>query len=185
MYCLIRSLLKTAIKFGNYNLGFHGERVVGEYLNRLMLEGCEVFHDLQAGAKWNIDHVIVSPRGVFAVETKTRRKPDADEGHKVAFTGTDLQYPTWTDRHGLKQAADNSRWLADFLTKSTGERVKVAPVLTLPGWMINRTGKNTVSVLNPKEIRAMVLDTRLPLLDEAQRKRICFQLDQKCRNVDL
>jgi len=181
----ISYLMKQGLKYADYNLGFHGERVVGEHLNRLMLDGCEVFHDLEVEAKWNIDHIVVSPRGVFVVETKTRRKPTGENGHKLIFTGTDLEFPTWKDQHGLKQAADNARWLANFLTKSTGERVEVTPILTFPGWWVERQGKNTVNVLNPKEIRGVVTDNRLPLLDEGQRKRICFQLEQKCRNVDL
>lgn len=187
--CLVISsisfLTTHGSKYANYILGFHGERVVGEHLNRLMLDGCEVFHDLVVDDKWNIDHIIVSPRGVFVIETKTRRKPIGDNGHKVIFNGTDLEFSTWKDQHGLKQAADNARWVADFLTKSTGERVNATPILTLPGWWVERKGKGTVNVLNPKQIREVVIDNRLPLLDEKQRRRICFQLEQKCRDVEL
>lgn len=185
MFFVFRPLLKLQTQFLNNGLGLHGERVVGEHLNRLMLDGCEVFHDLQLSDNWNIDHVVVSPCGVFAVETKAYRKPDTEDGHKVFFTGTELQFPTWTDRDDLKQAADNARQLADFLTKSTGERVEVAPILTLPGWWVELKGKGPVSVLNPKLIGGVVLDSRRPFLDKAQRKRICHQLEQKCRDVEM
>jgi len=181
----IRWLVKLGEKITNYRLGLLGEEVVGEQLNRLMLDGCEVFHDVPGDGEWNVDHVVVSPRGVFAVETKSRRKQREKDGHKVVFTGTELQFPNWTDPHGLKQAALNADWLSGFLSKATGERVKASPILTLPGWMIERRGKNGVSVLNQKEIRRVVLDERLPRLDEAQRQRICHQLDQRCRDVEV
>ena len=180
-----RPLFSLQTQFLNNTLGFHGERIVGEQLNRLMLDGCEVFHDLQLADNWNIDHVIVSPYGVFAVETKGRRKPDVADGYKVIFTGSELQFPNGTDRSSLQQATDSARQLAGFLTKSTGEHVEVAPILTFPGWYVELKGKGNVHVLNPKLIGSVVLDSRRPLLDEARRKRICFQLEQKCRDVEM
>jgi hypothetical protein len=181
----IRSLAKLGAEMANHRLGLLGEEVVGEHLNRLMLDGCEVFHDVPGDGKWNVDHVVVSPRGVFAVETKTRRKQEVKDGHKVTFTGTELQFPTWTDSHGLKQAKENAEWLGRFLTKATGEPAKTSAILTLPGWMVELRGKNCVSVLNPKQIRQVVLNDRLPFLDEGQRKRICHQLEQRCRDVEV
>ena len=50
-----------------------GERDVAEYLNDLRKLDCYVLHDLP-GKDFNIDHIIVSKQGVFAVETKTFSK---------------------------------------------------------------------------------------------------------------
>mgnify|MGYP000447730379 CR=1 FL=1 len=45
---------------------------VAEALAPLTVDGCRIFHDVPAAA-FNLDHVIVGPTGVFALETKTRR----------------------------------------------------------------------------------------------------------------
>ncbi len=58
----------------NWRLGFNGERLVGQILNRLMLEGCQVFHDFSLASNWNLDHIVVAPSGVYAIETKMRSK---------------------------------------------------------------------------------------------------------------
>ncbi len=47
-----------------------GERAVAEYLDLLRDDGHRVFHDI-VGPNFNIDHVIVEPRSIFTVETKT------------------------------------------------------------------------------------------------------------------
>jgi hypothetical protein len=53
--------------------GLDGERAVAEYLDLLREEGFRVIHDIPAD-KFNIDHVLVGPQGVFMVETKTLSK---------------------------------------------------------------------------------------------------------------
>lgn len=54
--------------------GMLAERITGMQLNRLVASGCIVLHDLPA-AGFNIDHVVIAPRGVYAVETKSVRNP--------------------------------------------------------------------------------------------------------------
>jgi hypothetical protein len=46
-------------------------------------------------------------------------------------------------------------------------------------------GKSDVSVLNPKQIRSVILGNGSPTLSPAQMQRIVHQLDQKCRDVEL
>lgn len=54
-------------------IGMAGEMAAGEELNRLMFDGYHVYHDFPA-VRFNIDHILVGPPGVFAVETKARSK---------------------------------------------------------------------------------------------------------------
>jgi hypothetical protein len=137
--CLITSFFvcsfffwKAAIiiqRYANHRLGFLGEQVVGQILDRLSSDTIRVFHDLEVsepGKKpWNIDHVVLTPAGVFCIETKCRRKPrgitpDGQQGHKVIFDGQQLifPHPMGTDRHGVDQATRNAKWLADKLSIS-------------------------------------------------------------------
>jgi hypothetical protein len=175
-------------KYRNYSLGYSGERAVGEELNQLLRDGCHVFHDYPADPKWNIDHIVVAPSGVFLIETKTRRKKRAPKGkreHEIIYDGETLEFPHCRDTYGLDQAKRNAKWLSRELTSATGEPVYVKPILTFPGWFIIVRGKGDVMVWNPKQIRQVILENSPQKLSEAQRQRIVHQLDQKCRDVEF
>jgi hypothetical protein len=55
---------------GRWLRGAEGEEAVGGILDRLTADGWHVIHDVTFG-RGNIDHVVVGPGGVFAVETKS------------------------------------------------------------------------------------------------------------------
>jgi hypothetical protein len=178
----------------NHRLGLLGEQVVGQILDQLSSESIRVFHDMEikepGGKPWNIDHVVVSPAGVFAIETKTRRKPrgiapDGQQGHKVIFDGQQLRFPApmSADRHGLDQTQRNADWLSGKLTALNGCAVPVTPVLVLPGWWVEAKGKGPVSVLNPKGLRSF-LGGRAPAFSEKRHRAITAQLEERCR-IDL
>src|SRR5688572_1213217 len=74
-----QKLFFLARELWDSRLGFTGERVVGEELNQFLASGFRVFHDVPFD-NFNIDHVLVGPPGVYAVETKARRKPATIKG---------------------------------------------------------------------------------------------------------
>jgi hypothetical protein len=131
---------RSLIRYHNDRLGYLGERFVGDCLEPLKRNGWYIFHDVPGLAgerKFNLDHVAVGPGGVWAIETKTRRKGRARRGfdpHKVFFDGTNLVWPWGEDPYGPEQAKFNSEWLQAWLLKRTGIRLGVCPVLALPGW---------------------------------------------------
>lgn len=160
--CVLRSGVGIK-RYINCRLGLQGEQIVGQVLDRASSETIEVFHDLEIrepGKKpWNIDHVVLTPAGVFAIETKARRKPRTtagvgQQGHKVLYDGRQLLFPSpmKANRFGLEQAERNSVWLGEKIRKLTGERIPVWPVLVLPGWWVEAKGKGPVSVLNQKQL---------------------------------
>lgn len=122
-----------------------------------------IIHDVQAG-DFNIDHVVITPAGVFAIETKSRLKPPAGNGSpKVKYNGKTLEFPGWTESKPVEQAERQARWLANYLHKETGERFAVTAVLALPGWWIDRTARlapDMVQVINPKNCGWLVLPER-------------------------
>lgn len=179
---------KPMKKAQNFRLGFDGERIVGEELNQLMLKGCHVFHDVPVGKLGNIDHVVVAPHAVFAIETKTRRKRNRDKNkaaHEVTYDGRKLEFPSGRDTDALQQAARNAKWLADHLTRLTSEKVHVKPVLTFPGWFVDRQGKGIVNVVNPRELPDAIVDERSPRMNANQHERIVRLLEERCRNGKL
>ena len=176
-------IYKLARSRANYWLGYEGERFVGEELSQLIMLGFEIYHDVPFDG-FNIDHVLVGPRGVFIVETKTRRKPVNEDGKKefrVQYDGKCLQGPWGADSYGIEQAKNNAKTLAIWLSEATGENVWAIPILTLPGWLVERKAPaDELYVLNPKEIY-QVCESRPEKLTAPQIRRICHQLDQKCR----
>ena len=89
-----------------------------------------------------------------------------------------------TDRgNGLQQAANNARTISQFLSGATGQSVFVQPILTLPGWWVDRTvPKSSVWVLNPKEIIGACKDAAPNLTSPAMRA-IVYQLERHCKIV--
>jgi hypothetical protein len=188
---VVRRLVNGIDRWRNTWLGFYGERVVAESLEELKPQGFRIFHDVPAGdAKnpFNIDHVIVGPSGVFAVETKTRRKGRARAGfaeHQIIYDGQVLAYPWGEDRFGLDQAARQATWLQAWLEQLIGQPVRVQPILTFPGWMVITRARGAVTVLNPKQIPAAVALRGEPAFDDRQLDLIARQLDTRCRDVEF
>jgi preprotein translocase subunit YajC len=191
MYFAARYLVLKIEQANNRYLGFFGERVVAEALEPLKTRGWRVFHDIPCGdakSPFNIDHVVVGSGGVFAIETKTRRKGRARDGfaaHEIIYDGSVLAYPWGEDRHGLDQAQRQAQWLAGWIAKQLGVHVTVWPLLTFPGWMIIRRGKGTVVVVNPKELPSAIESRPANTLDSRQIDLIARQLDARCRDVEF
>jgi len=189
MAWLAISLTRLLKRHRDYDLGFNGERFVGEQLNTLLSSGCRVFHDFPAKGFGNIDHIVVTRTGVFAIETKAISKDGnllrGARDYDVIFDGHRLQFPNSFDTGKLKQAGRAAQWLADYLTSAIGAAVEVVPILTLPGWMVIRQGKGQVNVLNPKEIDSATLNALASGLPTQSFDSICNKLDQKCRDIQF
>ena len=130
-----------------------GERAVGQFLERLREGGYQVFHDV-IGTGFNLDHVIVGPAGIFAIETKTFSKPTRREatikidGERILVDGRQ------PDRDPIAQAKAQATWLRDLLTESTGRKFAVRSVILFPGWYVeqDRASRREIWVLNPKAL---------------------------------
>lgn len=185
-----RHILARFGRYRNDRLGYLGERAVGEGLLPLIECGYRVFHDVPAvagGKPFNVDHVAVGPNGVFAIETKTRRKGRARPGfddYKVAYDGKRLIWPWTEDDFGLQQAESRARWLSQWLTQITGMAIAARPFLVLPGWYVVPKGLGPVTVISHKQLATSILRAAPTPLDTKQIDLIARQLDQRCRDVD-
>jgi hypothetical protein len=178
----LATLLTTRRKM---RLGYEAELAAGQELNRLMLDGYQVYHDFPAEG-FNIDHIVVGRTGVFAIETKGREKPITGNGMsdaEVVYDGDCLKFPRWVEKKPLEQAKSQADWLRKWLSRATGEQVGVQPMVCLPGWFVKRVGPNGIPVLNPKMVPALLRKARGEAITDAQIKRIVYQLDQRCRDV--
>lgn len=136
-------------------LGRDGERCVGQFLERLRDGGGQVFHDIP-GECFNLDHVVISSHGIYAIETKTVSKPWSQatvtvEGDSLRIAG---RIP---DRNPIEQATAAAQWLERLLEKSTGKQFSVRGVVVFPGWYVEqRSPHGTVWVLEPKALPAFI-----------------------------
>lgn len=182
---LIRTLLSKSAELDKLRKGLDAEIAVGQELDQLMRQGAAVFHDFQA-EKFNIDHVVIAPQGVFCVETKGYTKPAGVDGSvaaKVLFDGKTLQFPDWQTAKPLEQAERNAKWLEKWLAKATAVPLTVTPVLALPGWYVDRRGRGNVRVFSGKELPSLLKAGTANSLSPDQMQRAVHQVEQHCRDV--
>ncbi len=148
-------------------LATDGEEYTGQELNLLMRSGAWVFHDIpyQYG---NIDHIVVSTGGVFAVETKTFRKPEGDGKSRrlatVKFDGQSLQFPHFSSSEPIEQAQRHAKYLQQCINRNTGLEIPVIPAVALPGWYIERAARSDTWVFNPKRGGPLKQEVRKSML---------------------
>lgn len=166
-------------------LGLDCEMAVGQELNQLMLHGCRVYHDFPAD-NFNIDHVVIGPAGVYAVETKGRAKPDkvlGADGVRVVYDGKSLQFPGWSETEPIAQAKRQAQWLANWLKSAVGQPIVVKPALALPGWYIDRKERDMV-VFNSKNSGFLAKSLDGTVLPANLIQAIAHQVEQRCRTVE-
>lgn len=137
-------------------LGIRGERIVGRMLEDLRRDDYRVFHDLPGegdGGKFNVDHLIVGPAGVFVIETKTISKPGRGkpvvtfDGERVLVNG---QTP---DRDPVAQSQALAAYVRTLLRKNTGREIEVRAVILYPKWWVEGPRERArIWVLNPEQL---------------------------------
>jgi len=128
--------------------GVHGERIVGQLLENLRSVGCKIYHDI-AEDGYNIDHVIIGPHGVFAIETKTISKPLRGQA-EVVFDGETVTIGGYQpDRDPVIQARAAARSIRKILHEMTGQEPNVIPVLLYVNWFVEPNPRDAdVIVMN-------------------------------------
>ena len=188
--CAVIVLLRFLSRRRNDLLGYLGERAAAEWLEPLKAEGYRIFHDVPCEGRkknFNIDHVVVGPTGVAAIEVKTRRKKKGREGyeeHVVTYDGQQLVWPWGEDRCGIDQLLSESDWLRKFIYNRTGLRVDPKPILALPGWWVTEHVVGAFRVASHKMVPKIVCDWKPQPLTPEQIDLISRQLDERCRDVE-
>lgn len=139
----------------------------------LFLVGWLGVHDITF-KNFNIDHVIIGSTGVYVVETKTKRKQSGDpKAHKVSYDGTKLIFSNGSfDVKALEQTKLNAETLRKIIADEAKEIIPVYPILTYPGWKIDRTGKGLANVVNPEEIPQALSSFKNATLSTGQLEKI-------------
>ena len=137
-------LSKNIENIRNYKLGRDGEKSVAQYLSIVSRQlskedaNMHVYHDLVDNVKkFNIDHVVVTKKGIFIFETKTYRK---DEGitNKITSNGQELfkNGQRMTNNIPL-QVKGQVRWLQSELLQETGKKYPIVASIVFVGWFVD------------------------------------------------
>jgi hypothetical protein len=179
-FCVYK-ILKIFREAKAVKLGREGERAVGQFLESLRSNGCVVFHDIFA-EKFNLDHVILSKKGIFAIETKTFKKPEKGEA-KIIFNGEKIAIQgSGTYDQPLIQVKSASNWLRNTFLSTTGKSFTIKPVIVFPGWYVDvseQGKKANIWVLNPKALPAFI--NNLP--DSISQEDLQLAVFHLCRYV--
>jgi len=144
-------------RYKSLTLGIEGEKYVGQFLEDLRAHGCQIFHDV-VGDRFNLDHIVVSPQGIFVIETKTHSKPVRGQTI-VEFDGEHiLVNGRAPDRDPVIQVKAQVSWLEQMLIANTSRKFPIRGVVVFPDWFVKNTGKpmREIWVLNQHGLPAFM-----------------------------
>jgi hypothetical protein len=170
-----------------YGRAYEGEVAVAKELNRLKADGYHVYHDFPAD-RFNIDHIVIGPTGVMAVETKTRTKAasrNREVDPMVTYDGRMLHFPKYSDYQIIEGAKQQAAWLSHWIAAAMGEDIAARAMVALPGWSVKRTSADGIPVVNPGQIETLFKHIRPRPLSESQVTRIVQLIDGQCRDTGI
>ncbi len=161
------------------NRGERGELHVADVLEDLRRDGYKPIHDI-AGNGFNIDHVIVGPGGVFAIETKFRsgRGKITFRSNEGVFVGDRLE-----EKDCLKQARAGAAAIRDLIHENCGRREWVTPIVVFVGdWKIRNDWRDTdTQVFTPDRLLDYIRDQQ-PQLTRSEIRLIASHLERSANS---
>lgn len=188
---LLLRFKRHAQRIADQRLGFLGRRAVGEELNQLRADGWSIFHDVPFDGKpgagaFHVDHVVVGPRGVYAIGIRTTRPRRAADGSEVVFDGRFLHFPSGKEFLGPDDLRFHAKTLAAWLSESLQREVWVVPVMVLAGWRVRCAGDSDLRVVSDAELASLFREGASPdVLDPSAVGAIRALLEDRCRDVTL
>jgi len=175
----------------NWRFGMRGEQAVAEKLADpgLAAAGFVAFHDVPGNgkSKWNIDHVVVGPGGIFVLETKARPRRKTtrpQEENEVRFDGRRLQFPWCHDDEAPKQVQNNVQSIRRVLSGYGPKDLEIQPVIVLPGWYVKAQGNYTVKAMNATYLIGYIKGAKQVFTPE-QLAPIKRRLEEECRVLEF
>ncbi|MDI6860458.1 MAG: nuclease-related domain-containing protein [Caldisericia bacterium] len=116
--------------FGNFQLnkvdridyGYKGEIDVAKVLNELPKD-FKVINDINVEDKFNIDHLVIGPTGVFVIETKNHKGVITNIGDTLLINNRLFE------KDIIKQTLDESYYIKDKIKSSLNLNIFVKPVI--------------------------------------------------------
>ena len=157
---LISILSKNIEKIRSLKLGRDGEKSVAQYLSVVSRQlskedaNMHVYNDLVDNVKeFNIDHVVVSKKGIFIFETKTYRKTKGIT-NTITSNGKDLfkNGQKMTNNIPL-QIKGQVKWLQSELLQKTGKKYTIIPSIVFVGWYVDSQKIDDINITTAKTLK--------------------------------
>lgn len=139
--------------------GWHyaARKIVAEAVAPLTGRGHVIFHDF-ATDDLAIDHLIVGPKGVFALQTLVR--PTSVKPHQlidttVTYDGRTLFFPGGKEHLSVDEATACAEKLSQWLSEHLDAPIAARAIIALPGWQVKRISAEGISVINPTQMEAL------------------------------
>jgi hypothetical protein len=159
--------------------GERGELHVAEVLDDLHPFGYRAFHDLVRDG-FNIDHVVVGPGGVFAVETKFR----SGEGEITFRNGEGLFVDgVPEEKDSLKQARANAADVNRLIKETCGIDEWVNPVVVFVGeWRVKNDWQTTDARVFTTDKLGTHIVNHQPRLKQSEIRLIASHLERSAKS---
>ena len=143
----------------SWKQGIKGEKAVAKVLSKLD-DSCYLLNDVKLHPKaGNIDHIILCPKGIFAIETKNYHGEigcNRDEWYKKKRRGRKFPIESVS-----KEAKRHATYLKTFLEKTTEFKMQVNPIVvfTRPEVKLKLQGA-TIPILRMNELTKCISNTQ-------------------------
>lgn len=183
-------LIRDFQRIRQLKLGLACEVSVGQELGKLIRPEAHpyfVFHDVPSDT-FTIDHVVITPHGIFVIETRARTHPLDAHGQPqctVAVENERLRFPGWSERRPLRKTRQAAVWLRQWLRRECGIEVPVEGVLVLPGWQIDlERPLQDLRIVNGEGLAQLLFETHLGSLDDNEHDKVARALTQRAALLD-
>jgi hypothetical protein len=160
------------------NRGECAELHIADTLEELRVDGYKPIHDI-VGENFNVDHVLVGPGGVFAIETKFRsgRGEITFRNGEGLFVGERAE-----EKDCLKQARGNAAAVAQIIQETCRKREWVTPLVVFVGeWRVKDDWHDTdVRVFTPDRL-SRYIRSRQPRLRRGEVELIASHLERSAK----
>lgn len=127
--------------------------------------------------------MLIGPKGVFALETKTYSKP-ARGNSEIKVTSAGICVGGGPPRDAsIKQAAAQRVWLRRLIKELTGRDHRVRSVLLYPGWFVERSAHSVTAelwVLDPRSFAGFIAHEP-DSVPEADQRLVTYSLSRFVR----
>ncbi|MWJ29440.1 NERD domain-containing protein [Halomonas sp. ZH2S] len=184
-------LIRDYQRIRRLKLGLACDLAIGQELEQLIRPEAHpyyVFHDVPTDS-FTIDHVAVTPHGIFVVETRARAWPVTTDGRElkqVAVERERLRFPHWQERRPLYKTRQGTRWMSQWLTQRCGVAVPVQGVLALPGWEIDtREAAGDILVVSGETLARQLTELTPGTMSQAIHDKVIRLLVERSQTLQL
>lgn len=173
------AVLRMRAKARNLIRGERGELKVAEVLEELRAFGYHAYHDI-VRENHNVDHVLVGPAGVFAIETKFRSgfgQIEFRNGEGLFVGG----FPE--EKDSLKQARDNAGDIGRMIKQDCGLNRWVQPLVVFVGdWKVKNKWQDTDARVFTTDQLADYIRRQQPELTRREIELISSHLERSAKS---